>query len=55
LTGADVMDELDLQPGPDVGRALTWLEQVRYREGALPGDELRARLRAWWGDREVDR
>jgi poly(A) polymerase len=54
LTGADVMDELHLQPGPDVGRALAWLEQVRYREGALPGDELRARLRAWWGDREAD-
>lgn len=54
LTGADVMDELDLQPGPDVGRALAWLEQVRYREGALPGDELRARLRAWWGDPRAD-
>lgn len=53
LTGTDVMDELDLQPGPDVGRALTWLEEVRYQEGDLSERELRARLRAWWGEREA--
>ena len=55
LTGAQVMDELGLEPGPDVGRALAWLEEVRYRDGAVPGAELRARLRAWWGDREAER
>jgi poly(A) polymerase len=55
LTGAQVMHELGVEPGPEVGRALAWLEQVRYHEGAVPGDELRARLREWWGDQEADR
>jgi poly(A) polymerase len=52
LTGEQVMSELQLEPGPAVGRALRWLERLRFREGALPEDQLRARLRTWWGDGE---
>lgn len=55
LTGEQVMEELQLEPGPAVGRALGWLERLRFREGALPEVQLRARLRTWWGDREGDR
>ncbi len=52
MTGDQVMKELGLEPGPAVGRALRWLEQIRYSEGSRPADELRSRLRVWWGQQD---
>ncbi len=48
LDGAQVMDELGLEPGPDVGRALAFLLELRLEEGPLGEDEARKRLAQWW-------
>lgn len=50
LDGAQVMAELDLPPGPAVGRALAHLLELRMDEGPLGEDEARRRLRAWWAE-----
>lgn len=44
LSGEEIMDELGIEPGPDVGRRKTWLiEQVL--EGRLtPDDKAAARV-----------
>ena len=55
LDGTDVMDHLGLTPGPDVGRALAYLLQVKRSEGDLPRDELLTRLEAWWAERRSQR
>jgi poly(A) polymerase len=48
LDGAQIMEELDLAPGPDVGRALAHLLELRMDEGPLGEEEARHRLRSWW-------
>ena len=48
LDGRQVMDQLGLSPGPDVGRALDFLLDLRLEEGPLGEDEVRRRLDAWW-------
>jgi poly(A) polymerase len=48
LDGARVMEQLGLQPGPAVGRALAFLLEVRLDEGLLGEDEVRRRLDEWW-------
>lgn len=48
LDGSEVMARLGLEPGPDVGRALRWLLELKRREGVLPDGEVLARLDAWW-------
>jgi poly(A) polymerase len=42
------MEELDLRPGRDVGRALSYLLELRMDEGPLGEEESRKRLREWW-------
>ena len=48
LDGSQVMEELGLAPGRDVGRALAYLLELRMDEGPLGEEEARARLRDWW-------
>ncbi len=48
LDGAQVMAELGLEPGRDVGRALAFLLELRLEEGPLGEEEARQRLREWW-------
>ena len=48
LDGAQVMAELGLTPGRDVGRALGYLLDLRMEEGPLGEDVARTRLREWW-------
>lgn len=48
LDGNEICRELGIEPGVDVGRAVEWLREVRFSEGVLPADELRAKLREWW-------
>ncbi len=50
LDGTQVMAELGLSPGRDVGRALAFLLELRIEEGPLGEDEARRRLKAWWGE-----
>jgi poly(A) polymerase len=46
------MSLLGLPPGPDVGAALAFLEELRLSEGVLSADEVGARLTAWWESRQ---
>ena len=48
LDGTQVMGELGLGPGRDVGRALAFLLELRLEEGPLGEEEARKRLTAWW-------
>ncbi len=48
LDGNQIMDELGLSPGRDVGRALAFLMDLRLDEGPLGEEEARKRLVAWW-------
>ncbi len=50
LDGKAVMDHLGITGGPMVGKALTYLLEVKRAEGVLADDEVRARLDAWWAD-----
>ncbi len=51
LTGAEIMDLLGLEPGPEVGRAMAHLRQLRLDEGPLAVDRARAELVDWWRTR----
>jgi poly(A) polymerase len=48
LDGRQVMEHLDLEPGPEVGKALAFLLELRMEEGPLGDDEARRRLSEWW-------
>lgn len=48
LDGEQVMAELGLQPGKDVGRALAFLLEIRLDEGLIGDDAVRSRLHEWW-------
>ena len=48
LNGAQVMEQLQLSPGPAVGKALTFLMEIRLEEGVLGEDVIRQRLDNWW-------
>jgi poly(A) polymerase len=52
LDGAQVMDQLDLAPGREVGEALSFLLELRMDEGPLGEEEARRRLDAWWAARQ---
>ena len=49
LTGKDVIAELGTVPGPLVGEALRFLEEVRIEEGPLSPEAARFRLSEWYG------
>ena len=50
LDGDEVMNLLSLAPGPDVGRALSFLEELLFECGAITADEASSALREWWED-----
>ncbi len=51
IDGVRVMEVLGIAPGPDVGRALDFLMEIRLDEGEVDPAEAEARLRAWWAAR----
>ena len=53
LDGDAVMVLLDLSAGPEVGEALSWLVDLRLREGRVAPDEAATRLADWWSTRAV--
>jgi poly(A) polymerase len=48
LDGAAVMAHLGIPPGPQIGKALAHLLEIRLDEGLLGEDEIVRRLDAWW-------
>ncbi len=50
LDGNQVMELLGIPPGPQVGRALEFLLELRMDEGPLGAEEAARRLRAWWAE-----
>ena len=50
LDGSEVMAQLGIGPGPDVGRALAHLLEIRLDEGILGEAEIRHRLDRWWSE-----
>ena len=53
LDGNDIMDVLQVPPGPIVGRAYQYLLGVRMERGPLPREEAEAVLRAWADEQGV--
>ncbi len=50
LTGNQVMDLLGIGPGPAVGKALSFLMELRLDEGPLGEEQASALLLAWWAE-----
>jgi poly(A) polymerase len=50
LDGAAVMAHLGIPPGPQIGKALAHLLEIRLDEGLLGEDEIVRRLDAWWAE-----
>lgn len=48
LGGREVGELLGLEEGPEIGEALDWLGDLRFREGPLDPADARRRLVAWW-------
>jgi poly(A) polymerase len=55
LDGKKVMDLLELEPGPDVGRAMDFLMEIRLDEGRLGEEEVTRRLLEWAEENGVGR
>jgi poly(A) polymerase len=51
LDGVEVMELLELKPGPVVGRAMNFLMEIRREEGEITKAEATHRLREWWSER----
>lgn len=52
LDGNEIMKILDLKPGPDVGRAWSYLKDLRLERGPLDREEAIAELRTWWAGQQ---
>jgi poly(A) polymerase len=53
LDGRQVMQLLDVEPGPVIGQALDHLLELRIDEGPLGEEEATRRLLAWWAERQT--
>ncbi len=53
LDGVAVMELLGIAPGPQVGRALEFLMEIRLDEGEITPQEAGVRLREWWSEQET--
>jgi poly(A) polymerase len=49
LDGTQIMQTLDIPPGPAVGRAYRFLLDLRLDQGPMSQDAARAALLDWWG------
>ncbi len=53
LDGNEIAEALGIRPGPVVGEAYRYLLSVRLDDGLVGKDAARARLLAWWAERET--
>jgi poly(A) polymerase len=51
LDGNEVMELLGIGPGPDVGKAMAFLKELRIEHGPLGKEEAGRRLHRWWAER----
>ena len=49
--GETIMNELGIEPGPDVGIVTDWLINLRIEEGSLSEEQVRQKLHIWWDER----
>jgi len=49
--GLKIMEELGIEPGPDVGLVTDWLIQLQIQEGLLSEEEVKQKLHSWWNSR----
>nr|WP_205906877.1 CCA tRNA nucleotidyltransferase [Corynebacterium stationis] len=52
LDGNEIMEILDLKPGPEVGQAWAFMKDLRLEVGPLSRDEAIAELLKWWESRK---
>src|ERR1700710_858092 len=52
LDGNEIMAELGLRPGPEVGAAYRHLLELRLEHGPMDDVAAREALRAWWANRQ---
>lgn len=52
LDGNDIMEILDLGPGPEVGEAWKHMKDVRLDQGPLEREDAILELKRWWTERE---
>ena len=50
LDGRQIMEILDIPPGPQVGAAYRFLLELRLDEGPHSYDDAKAALLTWWSD-----
>jgi len=50
LDGDEVMERLGVEPGPEVGKALKFLMELRRSQPSLSREETEASLDDWWRD-----
>ena len=48
LTAQELMELLDIEPGPLVGEILSWIKEIRLCEGPISVDEERNRVLSHW-------
>ena len=48
LTAQQLMDLLNIEPGPLVGEILSWLKETRFRQGAISVDEEKKMVLEHW-------
>ena len=51
LSGEQIMEILDLKPGPEVGAAYKYMLELRLDDGPLEYEEAKIRLLTWWQSR----
>jgi poly(A) polymerase len=53
LTGEQVMAALNVEPGPAVGQAMVFLQDLRDTDGPQSVEAATAKLQAWWASRST--
>ncbi|MBA4810725.1 MAG: CCA tRNA nucleotidyltransferase [Acidimicrobiales bacterium] len=53
LTGAEIMELLKIQEGPEVGEALQYLQEIRFQKGPITQGEAEKAIRNWWDEEKT--
>jgi len=53
LTGAEIMELLKIQEGPEVGEAVQYLQEIRFQKGPITQGEAEKAIRNWWDEEKT--